>query len=66
MTSPLILIESKVFRVGYRFASEMAAVPSHLAIGLGGKYMGFSLEASYITLNKVIGNSFQIALGYSF
>lgn len=54
------------FRVGYRFASEMAAVPSHLAIGIGGKYMGFSLEASYITLNKVIGNSVQVALGYSF
>ena len=54
------------FRIGYRFASDMAAVPSHLAIGLGGKYMGFSLEVSYITLNKVIGNSFQVALGYSF
>ncbi|MBO7544932.1 MAG: hypothetical protein J6T02_05140 [Bacteroidales bacterium] len=53
-------------RVGYRFASESAAVPSHLAVGLGLKYIGLSLDVSYITLNKVIGNTFQIGLGYSF
>ena len=53
-------------RVGYRYASKYAAVPSHLAVGLGVKYIGLSLDVSYITLNKTIGNSFQIGLGYSF
>ena len=53
-------------RIGYRYASKYAAVPSHLAVGLGGKYMGFSLDFSFITLNKVIGNTFQLGLGYSF
>ena len=54
------------FRVGYRYASKYAAVPSHLAFGLGGKYMGLSLDVSFLTLNKQIGNTFQIALGYRF
>ncbi|MBR6054773.1 MAG: hypothetical protein IKP46_05485 [Bacteroidales bacterium] len=53
-------------RVGYRYASERAAVPSHLAVGVGGKYKGMTLDVSYITLNKIIGNSFQLAFGYSF
>lgn len=53
-------------RIGYRYASKYAAVPSHLAVGIGGKYKGISLDLSYITLNKLIGNSFQVGLGYSF
>ena len=53
-------------RIGYRYASRYAAVPSHLAIGLGGKYMGISLDLSYVTLNKLIGNSIRLGLGYSF
>lgn len=53
-------------RVGYRYASKYAAVPSHIAVGLGGKYKGVSLDVSFLTLNKTIGNTFQLGLGYSF
>lgn len=53
-------------RGGYRYASAGCAVPSHLAIGIGGGYAGVTLNASLLTLNKELGNSFLIGLGYSF
>ncbi|MBR1888029.1 MAG: PorV/PorQ family protein [Bacteroidales bacterium] len=53
-------------RVGYRIASENAAYPSHLSLGLGVQYKGFRLDVSYLTLSEAIGNSVAIGLGYRF
>ena len=53
-------------RVGYRYASEGAPLPSHLSVGLGGKFKGFTLDVAYLTLNQQIGNSVSVALGYRF
>ena len=53
-------------RIGYRYSSKYAAIPSHLAIGVGGKFKGVLIDFSYITLNKVVGNTFRFGLGYSF
>ncbi|MBR5403468.1 MAG: hypothetical protein IK113_04525 [Bacteroidales bacterium] len=53
-------------RVGYRFATEGAPLPSHLSVGIGGRFRGFTLDIAYLTLNPQIGNSLSVALGYRF
>lgn len=53
-------------RAGYRYASAGAAYPSHLALGLGGKWKGFSLDLSYLTANAQIGNSLCVGLSYRY
>ena len=53
-------------RGGYRYASSGCVIPSHLALGIGGGYAGVSLSLSYLTLNKELGNTWLIGLGYSF
>lgn len=54
------------FRTGYRFASDKAPVPGYLSVGVGGKYKFFTLDVSYLTLSKVLGNTLSVGLGYSF
>ena len=34
-------------RAGYRYASEWCVLPAHFALGLGGKYMGFTIDATF-------------------
>ena len=53
-------------RAGYRYATAGAVLPSHLALGLGVQWKGFCLEASYITANDIIGNSFSLSIGYRY
>ena len=53
-------------RGGYRYATKNCVIPSHLALGIGGGYAGVSLTLSYLTLNKELGNTWLIGLGYSF
>ncbi|MBQ9411386.1 MAG: PorV/PorQ family protein [Bacteroidales bacterium] len=53
-------------RVGYRIASDGAAYPSHLSLGLGAQYAGFRIDVSYLTLSEVIGNTVAVGLGYRF
>lgn len=60
------LMEKFSARVGYRYASEGAPLPSHLALGLGAKLAGFSLDVAYLTLNQQIGNTISASLGYRF
>ena len=53
-------------RAGYRYASTGAAFPSHLALGLGFKWKGLGLDASYITGNAQLANSVCAGLSYNF
>ena len=53
-------------RAGYRLAGEYALLPSHLSLGLGFSYAGFRLDASFLTLNPMLGNTFSVAAGYRF
>lgn len=53
-------------RAGYRYASTGAAFPSHLALGLGGRWKGFSLDTSFITANAQVGNSLGISISYRY
>lgn len=53
-------------RVGYRYATQYCVIPSHLGIGIGGKFHGFRLDVSYLTASPALGNTLAIGLGYSF
>lgn len=53
-------------RAGYRYATQGAALPAHLALGLGVKWKGFRLDGSFLTANPTIGNSFLISIGYCY
>lgn len=52
--------------VGYRFASAGAPIPSHLGVGAGLQFGGFTINASYLTASAAIGNTLAIGLGYRF
>lgn len=54
------------FRTGGRYSNDGAPVPSHLALGAGAKLGPVRLDVSYITLNKVIGNSLMGGLNFEF
>lgn len=53
-------------RAGYHYGSKDAPLPQYLSLGLGAKYYGVSINLSYLTLNKAIGNTLALSLGYSF
>ena len=53
-------------RAGYRFASQGAVFPSHLALGLGFRWKMLQLDVHYITANAQIANSFGAAVGVRF
>ena len=53
-------------RLGYRYSTPYCVIPSHLAIGIGGKFHGFRLDLSYLTASPALGNTLAIGLGYSF
>lgn len=53
-------------RVGYRLAGKNAVIPSHLAVGVGFRIMGFRTDMSYLTASPVLGNTLTFGIGYSF
>lgn len=53
-------------RLGYRLAGTNAVIPSHLALGLGFRIMGFRADVSYLTASPVLGNTLSVGVGYSF
>ena len=53
-------------RTAYRFATEAAAMPSHLSLGVGADFKGFRIDLSYLTLSETLSNSFGIGLAYCF
>ena len=53
-------------RAGYRLASKLALIPSHLALGVGVRFVGFRAEVSYLTASPVLGNTLNLGVGYSF
>ena len=53
-------------RGGYRFSSQAAPVPSYASVGLGVKFWGVHIDASYLFASKTLNNSFSLSLGYCF
>lgn len=53
-------------RAGYHIGSQGAVLPSFASVGLGCKFFGVRLDASYTFANKDLLNTFTVGLGYSF
>ena len=53
-------------RAGYRYASQGAVYPSHLAVGLGFSWKWLCLDVYYLTANAQIGNSLGAGLSIRF
>ncbi|MBP5333281.1 MAG: hypothetical protein J6Y66_03830 [Bacteroidales bacterium] len=53
-------------RAGYRYASQGAVYPSHLALGLGLSWKWLCLDVYYLTANAQIGNSLGAGLSIRF
>lgn len=53
-------------RAGGRYAQEGAPLPTHIAAGAGAKIGPVRLDLSYITMNKVIGNSWMAGINFEF
>ncbi|MBR6346811.1 MAG: PorV/PorQ family protein [Bacteroidales bacterium] len=53
-------------RGGYHFGSVGAALPQFASVGLGAKYWGVKINASYTFANKDLMNTFTVGLGYCF
>jgi len=51
---------------GGRYAGEGAPLPTHIAVGAGVKYGPAKLDLSYVTMNKIIGNSFMGGVSIAF
>lgn len=53
-------------RAGYRFASQGAVYPSHLALGLGFRWKWLCLDVYYLTANAQLGGSLGAGLSIRF
>ena len=53
-------------RAGYQYGSGAAAIPSHASVGLGLKFVGIRINATYLLGSEAIGGSMMFGLGYGF
>lgn len=53
-------------RAGFHYGNSGSPLPTNLALGLGAKFIGISVNVSYLTLNEALGNTLCVGLGYSF
>lgn len=52
-------------RLGYRYGGE-SFMPSFASAGLGARFEGFAIDASYIFASKTLGGSLALGVNYSF
>ena len=52
-------------RLGYSYGGK-SAFPSYFSAGLGVKYSGFKLDATYLLGSAAIGGTLGVGLGYCF
>lgn len=53
-------------RAGLHYGDKEKAIPTYASAGLGVKYSGFSLDASYLFASESLANTLLIGIGYSF
>lgn len=53
-------------RAGFHVGTTGAPLPTYASLGLGVKFIGIHLDASWITANDILGNTLNIGLGYAF
>lgn len=52
-------------RAGYRYASQTAPLASFASLGIGIKFFGISINATYLLASKTLGGTYLIGLSYS-
>lgn len=52
-------------RAGYLYASKGAPLASYASIGLGVRFFGVSMNATYLLASKTLGGTYLIGLSYS-
>ncbi|MDE5891232.1 MAG: PorV/PorQ family protein [Bacteroidales bacterium] len=52
-------------RAGYRYGGK-SVIPSYASAGLGVKFFGVHLDASYLFASEVLKNAFSVGLSYTF
>lgn len=53
-------------RAGFHVGTKPAPLPTYASVGLGVKFAGFHIDASWITANKILGNTICAGIGYAF
>lgn len=53
-------------RAGYHYGDREKALPSFASLGIGAKFAGVSINATYLTASPTLGNTLMIGLGYNF
>ena len=53
-------------RAGFHYGDPAKALPTFASVGIGAKFIGIRLDASYVFLSETLGNSFLVSLGYAF
>lgn len=53
-------------RAGFHVGTTPAPLPTYASLGLGFKFAGFHIDASWLTANEALGNTINIGLGYAF
>ena len=54
------------FRAGYHYGDAQKALPSFVSVGLGAKFSGVSINATYLLASETLGGTMMFGLGYSF
>lgn len=53
-------------RGGYHYGDQTKALPSFASLGIGAKFAGVSISATYLTASPTLGNTLMVGLGYNF
>ena len=53
-------------RAGFHLGTGHAPLPTYASVGLGVKFAGLHVDASYLLANKALGNTLCVGLGYAF
>lgn len=60
-----LIVNIVAVRAGYHYGAEKT-IPSYASVGLGVKFIGIELNATYLLASKTLGNTLLFGLGYSF
>lgn len=53
-------------RAGYHLGTGDAPIPSFASVGLGVKFVGIHIDASYLLASEVLGNTLALGVGFAF
>ena len=60
------IVDIVFLRGGFHYCNASIGIPTYASLGLGVKFAGVHLDATYLTASKTIGNTLMFSLGYAF